>query len=337
MSALKRRAILGSMLGGGLSSWAMGQQARRGTGSPLVFGLITPRSAEQTRQSWLPFVQRMAAALQRPIELQMFAEQSELISRFANNSVDLAWMGNAAALDAVLTGNAAVFAQMITKDGSYGYRSILVVPTRSAVTTLVDAIEAGKTLRFGDGDLKSMSGHAVPAYFAFQKHGVNNANSLFLSVTHNSHQKNLTLAANDELDLVTANNDELAFFARDYPTLAKKVRVVWESPLIPQSPLVWRTSLPLDFRLHVLRFTLGFGKSAEEKNILLEMNSLSGFRQSSNRQLVAVADIEMFKARKAIDDDPALSVEERGRRIDDVMRRAAKLDLMLKLSAAQVR
>jgi phosphonate transport system substrate-binding protein len=203
MPAFTRRALLGSCLGA-LPSWVLGQQ-RRGVGNPLVFGLITPRSAEQTRQSWLPFVQRMSAAMQRPIELQLFAEQSELISRFANNTMDLAWMGNAAALDAVLTGSASVFAQMVTKDGSHGYRSILVVPTQSPVTSVVGAIKVGKTLRFGDGDLKSMSGHAVPAYFAFQKNGVNDANSLFLSVTHHSHQKNLTLAANDELDIVTAN------------------------------------------------------------------------------------------------------------------------------------
>lgn len=304
---------------------------------PLVFGLITPRAAEQTRKHWLLFVERMSASLQQPIDLQQFSDPNELVSRFAHGTMDLAWMGNSAALDAVLTGNASVFAQMITKDGRSGYQSILVVPARSPLKSVAEAIRKGKTLRFGDGDLKSTSGHAVPAYFAFQKNGVDNVDTVFRTVTHYSHQKNLSLVANEELDLATANNEELAFFSRDFPALAGNLRVVWESPVITQSPLVWRNGLPLDLKRRVLQFVVDFGKSDDQRRILDDMNALSGFRQSSNRQLAAVADIEMFKARKAIADDASLSPAERTRRIDDAMRRSSRIDLMLKLSVGPLR
>ena len=329
---IRRSLILAAASGIGVPALAQARETR-----PLVFGLITPRAADQTRKNWLPFIEHLSASLRQPIGLELFADPNELVGRFVHSTVDLAWMGNLAALDAVLTGNAAVFAQMVTKEGNAGYQSILVVPANSPLKTVADAIKTGKTLRFGDGDLKSTSGHAVPAYFAFQKNGVDNVEAVFRTVTHNTHQKNLTLVANDELDLATANTEELGFFTRDFPALASKLRVVWESPVIPQSPLVWRNSLPRDLKRRVLQFATDFGKSDDQRRILEQMNSLSGFRQSSNRQLAAVADLEMFKARRAIADDKSLSAEERTRRIDEVMRRSSRVDLILRLSVSPLR
>jgi phosphonate transport system substrate-binding protein len=334
MFHVERRAWLVAAL---CSVCTPGRGQGRATRTALVVGLITPRSAEQTRKNWSPFVERMGEALQQPVDLRLFADQRELLTQLAQGGVDVAWMGNAAALDAVLAGSGSVFAQMITKTGSAGYHSILVVPEKAPLKTLADVIKAGPALRFGDGDLKSTSGHSVPAYFAFQKNGVNDVKKLFRSVTHHNHQNNLTLTANGELDVATANSEELAFFARDFPALARNLRVVWESPLIPQSPLVWRNNLTPEMRRRILQFTITFGKTDEEKQILDELNSLSGFRQSSNRQLVVVADLEMFKARQAINDDKTLTPEERTRRIDEVIRRGSKLELMLKLSAVPVK
>jgi phosphonate transport system substrate-binding protein len=334
MSQFERRAWLIAAL---CTLCAQGLAQGRASRKALVVGLITPRSVEQTRRSWSPFVERMGETLQQPVELQLFSDQRELLAQLAQDGVDVAWMGNTAALDAVLAGSGSVFAQMITKTGSAGYHSILVVPDKAPLKTIGDVIRAGPGLRFGDGDLKSTSGHSVPAYFAFQKNGVEDATRLFRSVAHHNHQSNLTMTANGELDVATANNEELAFFARDFPVLARNLRVVWESPLIPQSPLVWRNNLSPEMRRRILQFTVNFGKNDEEKRILDELNSLSGFRQSSNRQLVVIADLEMFKARQAINDDMTLSAEERARRIDEVIRRGSKLELMLKLSSIPVK
>ena len=95
------------------------------------------------------------------------------------------------------------------------------------------------------------------------------------------------MTATGEVDVATANDEEVAQFPRDYPALAPKVRVVWTSPLIPQSPLVWKQALPLELRRRILKFTVGFGWDEDERRILEQMNDLSGFRQSSNRQLAA--------------------------------------------------
>lgn len=315
-----------------LPAVGLAQEAPRKPG--LVFGLITPRAAEQTRANWTPFVDRMGEAIKQPIELRLFAEPRLLVDAFRKGEIDLGWMGNAAALEVVESGSGAVFAQMVTREGNTGYKSVLIVPKASNLGGLRDVLANARQLRFSDGDANSTSGHLVPSYFAFSKNGVDDVQALFKSVTNASHQKNLMKVARGETDVATANNEELGFFARDYPDLAKGVRVIWESPVIPQSPLMWRAGLAPDLRKRILKFTVDFGKTEDEKKLLQKLNDLSGFRQSNNRQLVSVADLEMFKERQAINNDSALSAEERARRIDQVIRRGSRLDLILKLSAA---
>lgn len=298
----------------------------------LVFGVIAPRSPEQTRANWEPFVKRMGADIRRAMELRVYESQSAMVTAFVGGEVDVAWMGNLPALEVVEAGAGAVFAQMVTKDGSFGYKSVLIVPQASPIRSLKAVLARSRELRFGDGDPKSTSGFLVPLYYAFQKNGVNDTRQIFKSTEAGSHQQNIKKVARGDVDVATANNEELGFFARDYPEQASNVRVVWESPLIPQSPLLWKTTLPPQTKQKIKSFVLGFGASnAEEKKTLLQVNGLSRFRHSSNAQLVPIADLEMYRARRDISNDEALSAQERDRRIDEVVRRGSKLELRLKL------
>lgn len=300
--------------------------------SQLVFGLISPRAVEETRANWTPFVKRLGSAIARPVELRVYESQGELVKAFIAGEIDLAWMGNVPALDVVASGTGGIFAQMVTQDGSVGYRSVLVVPRNSQIGALKSLLEKAPSLRFGDGDPKSTSGHLVPLYFAFYKSGVSSPTAIFKSVEAGSHQQNLLKVSKNEVDAATANNEELTFFQRDFPDLAKGVKVIWESPLIPQSPLLWKTTLPDALKASIRKFVVGFGASdAAEKRMLLAVNGLSRFRLSNNRQLIPIADLEMFKTRQAINNDTTLSSDDRQARIGQAIERGSRLELRLKL------
>lgn len=335
MPAFSRRHVLWSLLAL-CASRSDAKDAPRESRT-LVFGLIAPRNAQQNKDNWTPLVERLGAAVAMPVELRVFAAQGDLVSSFSKGEIDLGWMGNVPAMEVVEAGVGSVFAQGVTKTSGGGYHSVLIVHRASTLQNLGDVLRQAKQLRFGDGDPKSTSGHLVPSYYAFQKNGVENVHKAFKSVSNNSHQKNLTLVAKGEVDVATTNNEEFGFFAKDFPDLHKDVRVIWESPLIPQSPLLWKNTLPAELRRRILAFTSGFGKNEEELRILERANGLSALRQSTNRQLVAIADLEMFKARQAIINDASLSAGERARRIDEVIRRGSRLDLLLKLSSASIR
>ena len=295
----------------------------------MVFGLITPRNAEQTLKSWSPFLTDLSAYSGVTFEARTYAQQGELTEDFKKGKLDFAWMGNAPAIDLVEANVGAVFAQLSVK-GQSSYKSLIIVPQNSPLKGLDDIIASKGKYVFSDGDLRSTSGHIVPRYFAFVKKGVNDPDTLFKEVKRGSHADNLNRVAKQEVDLATNNSTELDLYVQSNPDLAKNIRTIWQSPDIPESPLLWRLAVPAALRKKVQDFCTNYGQTPAEKAVLKEMNNLTGFRKSSNKQLVTIADLEMFNARQSIVNDSKLSPDEREAKIQAVIKRGTKLELMLK-------
>lgn len=334
---MKRRLVISAAAAAMLpAAWAQAgsaRAARPGLPPKLVFGLITPRSAEQMLKNWNPFFDRMALALGIPVEPRTYASAGELVRDFQTGRLDLAWLGNAPALELVESGHGSVFAAMVVQ-GKTAYKSVLITHRDNALRSLDDVHRHMRALSFGDGDPKSTSGHLVPRYFAFVKRGVNEPEKLFKEVRRGSHESNLLAVVRKEVDLATNNSTELDNFRSAKPEEASLLRVVWESPEIPESPLLWRSALPPAARQKIAAFVYGFGaKEPEEKGILWNINKVTAWRKSSNRQLVTVADLEMFNARQRIMNDATLGAEERMRKVDEVTRRGSRLELMLRTSS----
>jgi len=334
---LKRRELIiaAGLAAGSPSLWAQAtSQAARSPAPPapsrLLFGLISPRDPETMRKNWNPFLDRMALAAGVAIERRVFDSASEIVNEFAAGRMDMAWLGNAGALDLVEMGTASVFAAMVNQ-GKASYRSVLITRQDSKLADLDAVIRSSQQLRFGDGDEKSASGHVVPMYFAFAKKGIGDTARLFREIKRGSHEANLTAIVNGEVDVATNNTSELENFRSRHPAEAAKVRVIWESPDIPESPMVWRNELPAQLKQRVAAFTYGFGaKDLEEKKILWNINKLTGWRQSSNRQLVTIANLEMFKASQQIMRDPKLGEAEKMQKVGEVMQRGSKLEALLR-------
>lgn len=323
--AMARRVLLGALGGAVLAAWAQPSEP------PLVFGLITPRDADKTLAAWRPFLQRIGTTVGRSIEPWTAATPQQLVQAFRAGRIDLAWVGNAPALDIVESGVGEVFAQMVTADGRIGYEAILVTHQDSGLASLDDVQQPTRKLVFGDGELRSTSGHLVPLYYAFVKRGINDPPALYREVRHSSHRNNLLMAARREVDFATANNVELDLLALEQPALVKTLRVIWRSPPIPQSPLVWKVALPAPLRKRIQDVVVAFGqRDATERAILRDVNDLAGFRKSRNHQLVTVADIEMFAAWQQVNNDSRLSAGEKVERIATISARASRLELRLK-------
>jgi phosphonate transport system substrate-binding protein len=297
----------------------------------LVFGLIALKNAEQSLVDWSPFIEAMSRSLGVPVEGKAFAMQGDLIDGFAQGNVDVAWVGNVPALALVENGQATVFAQMVV-NGQSAYRSVIVTHVQGPIRTL-DDLQANKgKYVYGDGDFKSTSGHIIPRYFAFVRRGINDPDALFKEVKRGSLAENMDRVAKREVDLATTNSNELQKFQALSPELAAQLRVVWQSTDIPESPLVYRNELAAPLKAKLQAFVVGYGsKAAEEKAALKKMNNLTGFRKSSNAQLVTIADVEMFNARQRINNDTKTPPEERAAKIDEAIKRGTRLELMLKL------
>ncbi len=296
----------------------------------LTVSLISPRGVERTREDWTPFLDDLSRALKMPVKLRIGQNQKEVAADMIERRADIAWLGNSPALEVVEAGAGEVFASMVRIDGSTGYRSVIITHANSPLKTVADLLDKSRQLSFAAGDPRSTSGYVVPNYYVFARNK-EQPEQVFRKIIPGNHQENALRVARGEADAGTCNDSELAVVRQRFPVEAEKLRVLWQSAEIPESPMLWRRTLDPQLQARLRRFFTEYGtRSAQEQENLKRINGLKRFRASSNRQLLAIADIEMFNARTQVDRDPKLSLDERGARHQEIVKRAVRLETALR-------
>lgn len=296
----------------------------------LTVSLIAPRGVERTREDWTPFLDDLSRALKMPVKLRIGQNQKEVAADMIDRRADIAWLGNSPALEVVEAGGAEVFASMVRIDGSTGYRSVIITQAKSPVRTVADLLDKSRQLTFAAGDPKSTSGYVVPNYYVFARNKAQ-PEQVFRKIITGNHQENALRVARGEADAGTCNDSELAVFRQRYPAESANLRVLWESVEIPESPMLWQRALDPQLQAKLRRFFTEYGAhSAAEQENLKRINGLKRFRASSNRQLLAIADIEMFNARTLVDGNQKLTLDERGALHQEIVKRAVRLETALR-------
>ncbi len=190
----------------------------------LTVGLIAPTSVEQALQSWKPLTDGLARELRMPVKVVASKNYSEVADALIDGRVQLAWLNNRLAIDAVDVDQAQVFAQMVRLDGHSGYKSVLLARRDSAIQSITDVLGKPGAYRFGSGDKKSTSGFLVPNYYVFAKNKIDPARH-FAKVIHGSHRDNFLAIADTSSPMALALN------------LRCKKAMTWPSPQ-PTSTMV---------------------------------------------------------------------------------------------------
>jgi phosphonate transport system substrate-binding protein len=146
------------------------------------------------------------------------------------------------------------------------------------------------------------------------------------------HVDNMDAVLRGEADATTTNDEEVKKLAQRDPAGARRLRAIWSSQEIRQSPLLWSTALPPQVRAAIKDTVFGFGQNAAEQQALMDMNRIVKFVPSSNRQLLPIADIDLFTARSTLAADKSLSPDQKAAAEVQINRRATRLEVMLKRS-----
>jgi phosphonate transport system substrate-binding protein len=225
--------------------------------------------------------------------------------------VQIAWLGNKSAMEAVDRANGEVFAQMVNADGTQGYYSHLIVHKDSPLASVDDVLKNAKNLAFGNGDPNSTSGFLVPGFYVFSKNKVD-AKSAFKVVRSANHETNALAVANKQVDVATNNSENLEKIKERQPAKFANIKVVWTSPLIPLDPLVMHKELPEATKAKIRNFFVNYAKTdAREKEVVFKISKLSGFKASSNEQLIPIRQLALFSKRNKIEADTAMNEVEK--------------------------
>jgi phosphonate transport system substrate-binding protein len=322
---MKRRHLLAAAAAAALAatSAAHAQDIKE-----LNFGIISTESTQNLKADWAPILADMEKRTGYKINAFFAPDYAGIIEGMRFNKVQVAWFGNKSAMEAVDRAGGEVFAQMVNADGTQGYYSHLIAHRDSNLNTLDDVLKSARSLSFGNGDPNSTSGFLVPSYYVFAINKVD-PKAAFKVVRTANHETNALAVANKQVDVATNNSENLEKIRERFPEKFKDLRVVWTSPLIPSDPLVMRADLPASAKQKLRDFFYGYGKTDTEKANLMKLSKLSGFKESSNRQLIPIRQLELFREKTKLEADDKMAAAEKQSRIGEIDRKLAELNAQL--------
>ncbi|WP_374573623.1 phosphate/phosphite/phosphonate ABC transporter substrate-binding protein [Phenylobacterium sp.] len=260
----------------------------------LNFSILATENSTSLESFWRPILDDMQKSIGVPVKPFYGSNYTALIEAMRFKQTDAGWFSNLSGLEAVRRAGGEVFARTFDPSGEDGYRSILIVPAKSK-TTLDDVLKCDKTLTMGMGDAKSTSGTLAPMTYLFAPHDIRPENC-FKTVRNGNHQANLFAVSNGVLDVATNNSTAIRLQRERDPSVTDKVRVIWESPLLPEDPIIWRKDLDPAMKEKLRQFFLtyaeGEGAEAQRQRDLLAKLSIGGFRPSDDNHLLPVREME---------------------------------------------
>ncbi|WP_122602846.1 phosphonate ABC transporter substrate-binding protein [Pseudomonas viridiflava] len=304
-----------------LASCAMGTaQAEE---KVINFGIMSTESSQNLKTIWQPFLDDMSKKTGLKVNATFASDYAGLIQGMRFNKVDVAWLGNKAAMEAVDRSNGEIFAQTSVANGAAGYWSLLIVRKDSPINSVEDMLKNAKTLTFGNGDPNSTSGYLVPGYYVFAKNHVD-ASTAFKRTLNSSHEVNALSVAKGQLDVATFNTESWDRLAVTQPDKVEQLKVIWKSPLIPADPMVWSKALSDENKAKIREFFASYGDTDEEKTVLKNMQ-LGKFLKSSDDQLLPIRQLELFKQRTEVAASTTLDAKEKETRLKEIDAGLSKL------------
>ena len=263
----------------------------------VVFSILSTESAQNMESYWKPILADMEKQTGLKVKPFFSSNYSSLIVAMGADQTDVGWFSNQSGLEAVRRSGGEVFARTFDPSGTDGYRSVIIVPADSKLT-LQDLLKCDKTLDFGIGDKKSTSGTLAPMTYVFIPAG-KKPDTCFKTVLSASHDANLFAVANKKLDAATNNTTALRLNDNRGGAQSGKIKVIWESPTLPEDPIVWRKALDPVTKEKVRQFFLTYGQGdtpvAAQQRANLAKLSMGGFVAADNTHLLVVREMEALE------------------------------------------
>jgi phosphonate transport system substrate-binding protein len=293
----------------------------------LQMGFIATESSANLKTAWQPVLEDLQKATGYKVTPFFAPDYAGIIEAMRFNKVQVAFMGNKSAMEAVDRSQGEVFAKVAHADGTQGYWSLMIVHRDSPLKTLDDVLKSRQNLTLGMGDTNSTSGTLVPGFYAWGQNKVDPIKD-FKRAMRANHESNILAVASKQIDVATVASDGVDRMKIKQPERAAELREVWRSPLIASDPFVWRKDLDAEVKKKLREFFLAYGKDQREKDILKNL-TFSAFLASDNQQLTPIRQLELARDRSRVEADAAMSADDKAKKLQEIEQRQAELSRLL--------
>ncbi len=272
-----------------------GDDAKKAPKNEVTFSILSTESAQNMESYWAPILADMEKQTGLKVKPFFSGNYSALIEAMRFKQTDLGWFSNQSGLEAVRRSEGEVFARTFDPSGEDGYKSVIIVPMNSPIKTIADLLKCDRSLDFGMGDKKSTSGTLAPMTYVFIPAG-KKPETCFKTVLTANHAANLFAVASGQLDAATNNSTAIRLNAQRGQGQSAKVRVIWESPTLPEDPIIWRKDLDPVIKEKLRQFFLTYGQGDTPEAALqrehLAKLSIGGFLPADATHLLTVREME---------------------------------------------
>ncbi len=254
-------------------------------------GIIGGENEADRLRNFQCLVEKLPATLGvEKVSLFPAADYDGVIQGLLGGTLDYAELGASGYAKIYLENKDAVEPILTTvqTDGSTGYYSIMVAKADSGIKTLADA--KGKKLGFADPD--STSGYLIPVTSLPKDLGGVAAKDYFAETGFGGGHENLVLeVVKGTFDVGTTWGSGVGEWKDGYTSgnLAKMVEKdildmddlveVWKSPLIPNGPIVVRTSIDADMKTKFKQFMIDLPTTDKECFAAIQGGDFTGYTE----------------------------------------------------------
>ncbi|MGA0123224.1 MAG: ABC transporter substrate-binding protein, partial [Gaiellales bacterium] len=144
----------------------------------------------------------------------------------------------------------------ITAIGNYTTSNNWGLFTKPGTPIALDTLKGKKISGYGDSWTKAM----LP--FVLGAAGLTEQDVEVVTVDWD-----LPLLLSGKVDVATNNTENLRRLQTTNPAAAAKIKVVWQSPLIPSDPILWNKKLDQAAKDKVMTFFMGYGRLGDAEEV----------------------------------------------------------------------
>ena len=298
MLTLTRRGLVAALVSLALISPALSQDWREQY-PELTIGISSGENETDAIARNQPYADYLSRELGVPVKMIRGTDYAAVIEAMRAGHVQIASVGPAAyALARKIMGeDIAPVAVTLDNEGNLGYHSVIAVRADSPYQSLEDI--KGKSFAFADPN--STSGYAVPSYYLATELGTT-ADEYFSEVAFSGgHEQSVMALVNGTFEAVATHwRNETAGNIQNMEKKglipAGSIRIIWTSPVIPNTPVMINTTLPQELQDEFKAALMAFPEKDPEGFATYSNGTSSGYVEAKHEDYLDVVAITEFNA-----------------------------------------
>lgn len=293
-----RRSAAAVLLSAALISPVLAQDWREQY-PELTIGISSGENETDAIARTQPYADYLSRELGVPVNIVRGTDYAAVVEAMRSGHVQIASVGPAAYALArkVMGEDIAPVAVTLDGDGNLGYYSVIAVRADSPYQTLAEI--KGKSFAFADPN--STSGYAVPSYYLSTELNTT-ADEYFSEVAFSGgHEQSVMALVNGTFEAVATHwrNES----SGNIQTMEKKgliekgaVRIIWTSPVIPNTPVMILTTLPQDLQDAFKTALMAFPEKDPEGFATYQRGESTGYVPAKHEDYLDVVAITEYNA-----------------------------------------